>query len=203
MTTFAIPDRLPMLAKGHQPEHSGKGCAMDMLSWLTGRKWGDRLPDCVHPVINEFVVTVNDLCEDESRQRLWPLLLRCIGTAAPDDQVLDVRLAAWLAESVLDLTRLEDRQACANAIATARAWADDPATDVAYAGANAAKAAAYAAAYAGAYAAGAFAYCAAYAPERLIATLEGLLNYHCELTNHVPPPVAAERWASLCEAMSA
>ena len=103
--------------------------------------------------------TVTDRVDDATRQTLWPLIMRSMGTAS-DDRVLSVRLAIWCARQVLPIFEAKhpDDLRPRSAIEAAEAWADCPcddhAADAAYA-ANAAGTtyAAYAAYDAAAYAA--------------------------------------------------
>jgi hypothetical protein len=97
-----------------------------------------------------MVVRINDAADDdETRQQLWPLLPRLIGTRDPDPAArnrVSVALAAWSAEQALPLiTDPGRRETAASRIARARGWlsglADADAAYDAYADAAAAAAA--------------------------------------------------------------
>jgi hypothetical protein len=154
-----IPDRLPKLASGAHDSADREVCAMEAAAWLANEEHSDS-PKCVHPVLAAMARNVNDSVDDETRQTLWPLLIRCLGTAS-DDKVLSVRLAAWCAEQVLDLVRPGDWQVCRNAITAAQLWADNPCEETSNAAYDVAYAAAYAVANNVAYAASNVAYAVA------------------------------------------
>jgi hypothetical protein len=102
---------------------------MEAAAWLANEDHSDS-PQCVHPVLAAMARQVNDSVDDETRQTLWPLLIRCLGTAS-DDRTLGVKLAAWCAEQVLDLVRPGDWQVCRDAITAAQVWADNPCEETA------------------------------------------------------------------------
>jgi hypothetical protein len=106
------------------------------VNWLVSGRLdlGDETdhPECVQPVLNALAIAVNDRVSDEERQRMWPLILRQPGTARPEmEPVLSVRLAAFLAEQVLDPVRPEDRRVCRDAITAAQVWCDNPCEETA------------------------------------------------------------------------
>jgi hypothetical protein len=152
---------------------------------------------------------VNDRVDDEARQGMWPLIIRCLGTAS-DNKVLSVRLAIFCARSVLSIYEDEypNDGRPRKALEAAEAWAECPCKDHAYAAAYAARAAyhaAYAAraAYHAAAAASASAYAAADAsayaarPAARIQLLTDLLDEYDSLTGRTsyeqPTPDAWER----------
>jgi hypothetical protein len=77
---WSLPDRLPLLASGAHRPGSMHPCAMEAASWLSGEPWSDH-PRSVHPSIAAVARWVNDSIDDDSRQRLWPLILASVGTA--------------------------------------------------------------------------------------------------------------------------
>jgi hypothetical protein len=80
-----IPDFMPIPAKGwHQTPKSG-ACIMEMASFLAGETWSDR-PRCVDSLLAGVSRTINDLCDDETRSRLFALLPRLMGTKIWDPQ---------------------------------------------------------------------------------------------------------------------
>jgi hypothetical protein len=174
-----LPTHLPTLSNGKQEPGSNQVCAEQAVSWLvSGRlNLADETdhPSCVQPVLNHLAILVNDSLSDARRHEMWPIILRQPGTAHPETEpVLSVRLAAFLAERVLHLARVQDRPVLREALDATWTWCDDPskenannaanaaaaATYAAYAATYAAKAAYAAAAYAAAYAANAAAYAA-------------------------------------------
>ena len=64
-----------------------------------GRSWTDH-PDCVHPVLREVAVRINDRMPDGDRDRLYPFAVDLVGTASPDPD-LAARLALWCARDRL------------------------------------------------------------------------------------------------------
>lgn len=177
---------LPTLSKGaHQPG-DGKACVMEYVALLAGEPWTDS-PSCTHPVLARAAQVVNDRLPDEERHQLVPLIGRLFGTADAGDRVLSVRLAVWCARYVL---RDGDAASLA-AIEAAEAWVDCPCGTHADAAAAAA-ATTYASSSAAAYAAAATtnaasdaarpAHVAAYAADRKVAFLTGLLDEYDRLT---------------------
>src|SRR5690606_16378759 len=128
------------LAVGSHKAGSGKGCAMNVLSWENGDTTITDLPACSDPMLSLIVQRVNDtICDHCDGDLLCPecsikvldLAHRTVGTGALDLSELDrrrvwVRVAADQARQVLDLAREEDREACEAAIVAAECWADDP-----------------------------------------------------------------------------
>ena len=133
------------LAVGNHRAGSGKGCAMNVISWENGDSRISDMPDCTHPLLARVVQRLNDsICEHRDGDLLCAdcsvivlgLAHRTVGTADadPDGRVM-VRIAAEEAQRVAHLNSDPRVQA---AIDAALAWADTPT--------NAAAAAAYAAA---------------------------------------------------------
>ena len=145
-----IPTNLPKLKGGIGAPGSGEVCAEQAVNWLVSGRLdlGDETdhPSCVQPVLNQLAINVNDALPDERRHEMWPIILRQPGTAHPEmEPILSIRLACFLANKVVHLTRKQDRKACEDAIASALAYCDNPCKETA----NAARAAyATAAAYA-------------------------------------------------------
>ena len=177
------------LAVGSHKAGSGRGCAMNVISWENGDSRISDMPDCTHPFLSRVVQRLNDsicahrdgdlLCADCSVIVLG-LAHRTVGTADadPDGRVM-VRIAAEEAQRVAHLNSDPRVQA---AIDAALAWADTP-TNAADAAARAtyADAAAYAA-YADAYAA--YADAAAYAAAGRVEQTERIIDRFRALTGH-------------------
>jgi hypothetical protein len=155
-----VPNQLPRLKGGKGSPGSGEVCAEQAVSWLVSGRLDlqDETdhPSCVQPVLNQLAIYVNDALPDERRGEMWPIILRQPGTAHPEmEPILSIRLACFLAQKVIHLTRRQDRKACEEAIAASLKYCDFPTKENAYAAAAAYAAAnAYAnAAYANANAA--------------------------------------------------
>ncbi len=143
------------LAVGSHKAGSGRGCAMNVISWENGDSRISDMPDCTHPFLSRVVQRLNDsICEHRDSDLLCAdcsvivlgLAHRTVGTADadPDGRVM-VRIAAEEAQRVAHLNSDPRVQA---AIDAALAWADTPtyaaadaAADAAYAAARAARAA--------------------------------------------------------------
>ena len=159
------------LAVGSHKAGSGRGCAMNVISWENGDSRISDMPDCTHPFLSRVVQRLNDsICEQRDGGLLCAdcsvivlgLAHRTVGTADadPDGRVM-VRIAAEEAQRVAHMNSDPRVQA---AIDAALAWADTPTNAAdADAAANAAARAAAAAANANAAAGRVVAYAAAYA----------------------------------------
>ena len=139
------------LAVGSHEAGSGKGCAMNLISWESGDMTITDLPGCADPMLARIVQSVNDQhCSHRHRDLLCPpcslevlaLAHRTVGTSGHGLSDLDlrrvhIRVAARLAREVVHLAR---GPLVVRAIEAAEAWANDPTADAA----NAAYAAAHA-----------------------------------------------------------
>jgi hypothetical protein len=161
------------LAIGSHQAGSGKGCAMNVVSWENGDTTISDMPACADPFLARVVQRVNDsICDHRDGDLLCPscsilvldLAHRTVGTGLVDITDLDrrrvwVRIAATEARSVLHLTG-KRRPGALKAIRAAEKWADKPSAAAVNAAVNAAAAYAAAdaaAAYAAATAAAAYA----------------------------------------------
>ena len=142
-TRIIMPDMIG--GAGETPAQGA--CVMQAVAWLAsdGAWWTD-MPECTHPVFRRVAIWINDSISRQTRQQLWSLVPRLIGTASGDrgtDARIGVQLAVWSAERVLPL--IKDRQRheiAAGRIKRARAWLNKPAAAAdAYAAAAAAAAA--------------------------------------------------------------
>ncbi|MGZ4619311.1 MAG: hypothetical protein ACXV3F_11475, partial [Frankiaceae bacterium] len=116
--TADIPDFLPSLRRGAGRRPADGGCLVQVASMLDdGRSWTDH-PDCVHPVLREVAVRINDRMPDGDRDRLYPFAVDLVGTASPDAE-LAARLALWCARDRLLVLHGTWRAAAERAIATA------------------------------------------------------------------------------------
>lgn len=65
--------------RSHQDISQGM-CVMEAVSYVTREPWSDR-PQCVCPVITEFMISWNDALPDDDRNRLLiPLIPLIVGT---------------------------------------------------------------------------------------------------------------------------
>jgi hypothetical protein len=159
------------LAIGSHQAGSGRGCAMNLISWENGDTRITDLPDCADPMLARIVQRVNDvICTHRDGNFLCPtcslvvldLAHRTVGTSGHgmtgvELQRVYVRVAADQARQVQHLNTDPRVEA---AIAAAEQWAEHPTDAHAYAAYAAADAAAYAAADAAADAAAYAAYAA-------------------------------------------
>jgi hypothetical protein len=167
------------LAVGSHVAGSGKGCAMNVISWENGDKNITDMPACSDPLLARIVQRVNDaICTHRDGDLLCAscslavleLGHLTVGTGAIPLTALErhrvwVKVAADQARQVLHIVSQDNKAASIRAIESAERWAEYP-TDENRKECAAAAAAAYAAAhaYAAAYAAHAVAHAvAAYA----------------------------------------
>jgi hypothetical protein len=121
------------LAAGSHEAGSGKGCAMNVISWESGDTTITDLPACTDPMLAWVVQNINDhMCSHRDGDLLCPacsikvlaLAHRTVGTgsASPARKLVWVRLAAEAAREVLHFL---DRDALTHAVAAigaAEAW---------------------------------------------------------------------------------
>lgn len=124
------------LAIGTHQSGSGKGCAMNVVSWENGDTTITDIPACADPLLAQIVQRVNDtMCTHRDEDLLCPecsikvlaLAHRTVGTGGPytiHRHRVWVGVAAHLARQVLD--KADNRETAERAIAAAEAWADDP-----------------------------------------------------------------------------
>ncbi len=172
--------RLPrvVLAKGKHNSFNAGHCATETVAWLAGEEHTDH-PQCLSPILGQFLRTWNDQLDEGGRQKLKPYLPRTIGSSNDGhdelrgwlcaDWLIRVYTPAWLelggvVESAAVLRGLQPVRNLAS-VKAARPSIDIARKEAAAAGAaawDAAGAAAWAAAGAAAWdAAGAAAWAAA------------------------------------------
>ena len=187
-TTMTTTNPLRLAVGSHQAG-SGKGCAMNLISWENGDTKITDMPDCSDQLLTRIVQRVNDtICNHRDGDLLCaPCSLivlalghRTVGTGKLDltdleRRVIWVRIAADQARQVQHLNAdLRDDAA----ILAAEAWADNPT----YAAAHAATAA-YAAANAANYASNAS------TPDQRLNLAQRAIDLFEQLTSHVAPAV--------------
>lgn len=100
--------RVTVLARGAHPVNDGAAmCAMEAAAWIAGEEWSDH-PQCVCPVIGEFMRSWNDSLPNDTRTALLlPLIPATVGTRGSDalatrrasmatDWFIRVSTPAWL-----------------------------------------------------------------------------------------------------------
>lgn len=209
MINIHVPAGLPMLRRGIGRSPAEGGCLVQVASYLhDGRSWTDQTP-CVHPVLRQLAIVVNDAVSDEARPLLAPLAADLVDTGpgpqGVDGKVISARLAVWAARQVDHLLRDKHRSVCTGAVDAAEAWGDCPCkdhreaaastADAAHAAAHAAVAAAHAAAHVATDAADA---ARAARDETLIDLLRNAIAEHRRLTGQVAQRVDA-RWRDVCK----
>jgi hypothetical protein len=131
VNTTIIPERLAALDtitldKGPHKSFDSGHCAMEVVAWLAGLSHTDA-PKCASPVLTSFTISVNDLWDVATRQKLVPYLPRMVGTRDDGqdearsylalDWLVRTYTPAWLdlagltveAQSLRDLRRIVDQ----------------------------------------------------------------------------------------------
>jgi hypothetical protein len=87
---------------------------MEFASYLAGERWSDH-PRCTHPLLAALARDVNDLTDDESRNRLMPLVNRVIGLTAsgPLGDEVTATIAVLSAIAALPVASYERQRAIA------------------------------------------------------------------------------------------
>ena len=101
MTATLEIDKLYLCEGVGSPD--GVMCIMSAASLLAGEEFGHH-PKCVAPTIRRLLITVNDRCPKEPRQRLKELLPHIIGSATRGDERLRAyALADWACRMALPM----------------------------------------------------------------------------------------------------
>lgn len=152
-------EKIELLKGSHSARAKGV-CAMELVAWMAGEPHSDH-PACASRVITAFVINLNDVLGETTRQRLKPFLPRIVGTRGSEeleqrrgwmaaDWLIRVRTPAWL-----DLAGLKEQAAALRSLPEItdvdRVLSSQPAIDNAKKAAAAAWAAAGAAAKKGGY----------------------------------------------------
>jgi hypothetical protein len=88
-----------VLCRGNQPWNilaQGRGCVMNIISFLQGDKFITDHPSGVNDYIRVVAVNCNDGMNDTMRQLLVPLILRMMNTAYMDDDALAQDHREWV-----------------------------------------------------------------------------------------------------------
>lgn len=130
------------LAVGSHVAGTGKGCAMNVVSWMNGDTKITSFPDCSDPLLTRIVQSVNDtICTHThalDRQFLCPacsvkvleLAFRTVGTGTlsltqHEREEVWVRVALDQARSVQHLIHELDRPWAERALTVVQEWLDD------------------------------------------------------------------------------
>jgi hypothetical protein len=105
VTSFRLPDSVPMLSQGKHRNPRKGACFMEMASFLAGERWSDH-PSCTHPLLASLARLVNDNTSDEGRQELVLLIPSVIGLTS-DDPHVDARIAQLAATTALPVVAAE------------------------------------------------------------------------------------------------
>jgi hypothetical protein len=100
--TFTL-DLMPGLRSGTGSTPADGGCVIQVASYLWNKEWRDDTP-CVHDVLRSVAIWVNDEVDDETRQKLYPLIPRLMGTAIADpveDERVRLGILNWAAKDAL------------------------------------------------------------------------------------------------------
>ncbi len=118
------------LAKGAHTDRSNGLCAMEVVAFLAGKPHSDR-PECVSPVIGEFVRAWNDALPDADRTRLLrPLLPDLLNTrtTTTDEETRAMLAVDWLVRTFtpvwLDAAKITDEAAALRALPKLRETSD-------------------------------------------------------------------------------
>lgn len=105
MTSFRLPDSVPMLSQGKHRNPRKGACFMEMASFLAGERWSDH-PNCTHPLLASLARLVNDNTSDAGRQELVVMIPSVIGLTS-DDPHVDAQIAQLAATTALPVVAAE------------------------------------------------------------------------------------------------
>jgi hypothetical protein len=99
VTTYDVPDALPVLSRGKHRNPRRGACFMETASVLANEKWSDR-PSCTDPLLAHLARMVNDLTSDAHRGELAVLIPDVIGVRG-DGVDWDVAVAGAVAAKAI------------------------------------------------------------------------------------------------------
>jgi hypothetical protein len=73
---------------------TGQGCFMNVIAYLNGESQITDQSSCVCVTIRPIAIFLSDFANDEQRQRLLPFVLRAMGSATQDQEIMKSRIAA-------------------------------------------------------------------------------------------------------------
>ena len=108
---------------------TGQGCFMNVVAYLNGDAQITDSSPCVCVTVRRLAIEMNDHCTDQQRQELLPFVLRAMGSATNDADVLEARNARMRqygaeCQEILNEWRAAMKAANAYAYADTRAWID-------------------------------------------------------------------------------
>ena len=94
MNITKIITPIKLLAGSHADTGStGQGCFMNVIAYLNGEPQITDQSECVCVTVRSMAIFLNDLANNEQRQRMVPLIMRAMGSATDDKTEISRRLA--------------------------------------------------------------------------------------------------------------
>ena len=85
---------IKLLAGSHTDTwETGQGCFMNVIAYLNGEPQITDQSECVCITVRPMAIFLNDLANNEQRQRMVPLILRALGSTTDDKVEIERRLA--------------------------------------------------------------------------------------------------------------
>ncbi len=122
MRSSALPEGVPVLARGRHRTPRRGACFMEFASFLAGERWSDH-PACTHPLLGLLARRVNDQISDAGRQQLTPLIPMVVGRRGDDRTWLRLPVAV-AASAILHVPEATQRALAAGLIRAAEVCAD-------------------------------------------------------------------------------
>ena len=122
MRSSALPEGVPVLARGRHRTPRRGACFMEFASFLAGERWSDH-PACTHPLLGLLARQVNDQISDAGRQQLTPLIPTVVGRRGDDRTWLRLPVAV-AASSILHVPEATQRALAAGLLRAVEVCAD-------------------------------------------------------------------------------
>ena len=122
MASSALPEGIPVLARGRHRTPRRGACFMEFASFLAGERWSDH-PACTHPLLGQLARQVNDQISDAGRQQLTPLIPTVVGRRGDDLTWLRLPVAV-AASSILQVPEATQRALAAGLLRAVEVCAD-------------------------------------------------------------------------------
>lgn len=81
------------LKRGPGKDFKNGLCFMEAVSWLDGGEATDK-PDCACPLLGHYAIFINDMADDQQRQKLLPFAVDMAGTRSTDHHEKRMRFLA-------------------------------------------------------------------------------------------------------------
>ena len=106
---------IKLLSSSHDDtDKTGQGCFMNVIAYLNGEpQITDRSP-CVCVTVRPIAIRLNDMANDEQRQRLIPFIERAMGSTT-EDRTEMIRRAYLAADFAEECSRITAKYAAASA----------------------------------------------------------------------------------------